>query len=192
LRIGLYGGIFDPIHNAHLLIAQFIKEDLKLDKIIFIPSGIPPHKDVFWPTEKRLSTVRLAVADNPWFEISTIEIENAAVSYSVDTIHKLNAEIGLPKGDLIWIVGSDNFVDFDKWKNPSRIFEMCTVVVFPRKAGDYARAPEEFSRKAVYLKHAPIIEISSTQVRARIEKGLSVKYFVPQVIEDLVASGNAS
>ena len=192
MRVGLYGGIFDPIHNAHLLIAQFIKEDLKLDKVIFIPSGIPLHKKVFWPADKRLKMVKTAVADNPFFEISTLEIENVGVSYSVDTIQKLKAELKLPKEDLIWIVGSDNFVDFDKWKNPTRIFELCTVVVFPRTAGDYARAPEEFSSKAIYLKHAPIIEISSTQVRDRVAKGQSVKYFVPQVIEGLVSSSHSA
>ncbi len=89
MKIGLYGGTFDPIHSAHLLIAEFIKDDLNLDKIIFIPSGTPPHKDVFLPPEPRLEMVQLAVANNPDFEVSRIEIENPDVSYSVDTINKL-------------------------------------------------------------------------------------------------------
>ncbi len=188
MKIGLYGGTFDPIHSAHLLIAEFIKDDLDLDKIIFIPSGTPPHKDVFLPPEPRLEMVQLAVANNPDFEVSRIEIENPDVSYSVDTINKLNEKFSLPKDDLIWIIGSDNFVDFDKWKDPAKILNMCTVVVFPRNVVDFSKVPSHFADKAVYLKHAPIIEISSTQIRSRIKKGLSVKYFVPQAVETLVYS----
>lgn len=188
MKIGLYGGTFDPIHSAHLLIAQFIKDDLNLDKIIFIPSGTPPHKEVFLPPAPRLEMVQLAVANNHDFDVSRIEIENPDVSYSVDTISKLNEEFSLPKVDLIWIIGSDNFVDFDKWKDPDKILNMCTVVVFPRNVVDFSKVPSHFSEKAVYLEHAPIIEISSTQIRSRIKRGLSVKYFVPHAVETLVYS----
>ena len=151
MKIGLYGGTFDPIHSAHLLIAQFIQEDLNLEKIIFIPSGTPPHKEVFLPPEQRLEMVQLALANNPDFDVSMIESKNPDVSYSVDTISKLNEEFNLPKDDLIWIIGSDNFVDFDKWKEPDKILNMCTVVVFPRNVVDFSRIPSHFADRAVYF-----------------------------------------
>ena len=100
MKIGLYGGAFDPIHNAHMIIAQFIKEELSLEKIIFIPSALPPHKSVFAAAERRLLMVQAAIASNPVFEYSEIEIEKGGTSYSVDTIAQLKEIYRLPRSCL--------------------------------------------------------------------------------------------
>lgn len=187
-QIGLYGGSFDPIHNAHLIIAQFIKEELDLDKIVFIPSASPPHKKVFSKAQDRLEMVRLSIQDNPNFECSEVEIHKQQICYSIDTIQQLKQELNASKERLFWIIGSDNFVDFDKWKHAEKILEMCNLVVFPRNREDFDQAPGKFRRKARYIKGAPLIEISSTSVRFLIAEGRSIKYFVPRGVEELIRS----
>ncbi len=186
MKIGLYGGTFDPIHCAHLIIAQFIKEELNLSKIIFIPSGIPPHKNVYLPATLRLKMVRLAINDNPDFECSTIEINNTTTNYSVHTIEQIKTELSIAKKDLFFLVGSDNFIDFPKWKNPHKIYQICNVVVFPRDKADFEKTPLEFRKQSIYLDNAPIIEISSTQIRSSIKQNRSIRYLVPQLVEKFI------
>ncbi len=187
LRVGLYGGTFDPIHIVHLIIAEFIREERQLDRVIFIPSGIPPHKQVFSPKELRLKMVEACVADHPKFECSDIEITRTWTSYSVDTIAAFRRRLGLPADRLFWILGSDNFVSFDKWKEPERILEWCRVVVFPRRHGDFERAPARFrDHPAVEYLDAPILEVSSTQIREFVRKGRSIRYLVPPAVEGLI------
>ncbi|MFQ5771766.1 MAG: nicotinate-nucleotide adenylyltransferase, partial [bacterium] len=170
MNIGLYGGTFDPIHCAHLIIAQFIKEELNLSKIIFIPSGNPPHKQVFGPAHLRLKMVQLSIVDNSDFECSMIEINKPDKSYSVDTIAQIKNDFNLTKENLFFIIGSDNFIELPKWKKPDKIFQMCKVVVFPRNKVDFELTPPEFRKQAIHLKNAPIIEISSTQIRSLIKR----------------------
>ena len=188
MKIGLYGGTFDPIHNAHLLIAQFIIEELNLSKIIFIPSGNPPHKRVYSSAALRLKMVQLSIADNVDFECSTLEINNSNKSYSVNTIYQFKKEFNVPKKNLYFLVGSDNFVDFHNWKDPESIFKMCNVVVFPRNNVDFKKAPLHFQKQAVYLENAPLLEISSTQIRSWIKQNRSIKYYVPTVVDELIRS----
>ncbi|MCZ6820290.1 MAG: nicotinate-nucleotide adenylyltransferase [Calditrichaeota bacterium] len=190
MKIGLYGGAFDPIHNAHMIIAQFIKEELSLEKIIFIPSALPPHKSVFAAAERRLLMVQAAIASNPVFEYSEIEIEKGGTIYSVDTIAQLKEIHRLPRSCLFWIMGSDNFADFSKWKDPDLILELCHVVVFPRSTIDFHRSPVEYRKKVIYVSNAPLIDISSTLVRSLISAGRSISYLVPPAVEEVIKSSN--
>ncbi len=190
MKIGLYGGTFDPIHCAHLIIAQYVKEELKLDKVIFIPAAYPPHKEVFSDPRHRLKMVNLAISDNPAFESSEIEIRKGDVSYSVDTIESLKKGYDLPGEHLFWIMGADNLVDFTNWRNPDRILELCTIVIFPRSDKSFEKAPEWIKKNVIYLKHAPIIEISSTTIRSFVQNGRSIRYLVPPAVEKFIYSQN--
>jgi nicotinate-nucleotide adenylyltransferase len=188
LKVGLYGGTFDPIHCAHLIIAQYIKEELNLSKVIFIPSAYPPHKPVFSEPMLRLKMVECAIRDNHAFECSKVEITKKEITYSVDTIDLLKDELNLPKENLFWIMGSDNLVDLQHWKSPEKIFELCNMVIFPRGDNSFEKAQENFKKRVIYLKDAPIIEISSTMIRNSVQKGRSIKYLVPPTIEEIIHS----
>ena len=186
MKFGLYGGTFDPIHHAHLLIAQYIQEELDLDRVIFIPSGSAPHKKIYCSAELRSEMVRLSIQDNPYFEHSAIELENPDVSYSVDTIERLGRELQAGPKDLFWIMGSDNLVDFGSWREPDRIRQLCTLVVFPRNVKDYDRVPAEFRDGVIYLNQTPILELSSTRIRSLVRQGRSIRYWVVPAVEDLI------
>lgn len=186
MKIGLYGGSFDPIHNAHLIIAQFIREALNLNKIVFIPSANPPHKEIFAEPELRYQMVQEAVQDNPAFECSDIEIRENVDSYTVDTLKLITEKWKLKKESLFWIMGSDSFADLPKWKEPEKIITLCTIVVFPRRHEDFEKAPEEYKKHAHYAEDSPLIEISSTLIRAFTKKGRSIRYLVPAAVEALI------
>jgi len=185
VKVGLYGGTFDPIHCAHLIIAQFVKEELALDKIVFIPSGSPPHKDVFTPADLRLEMVRLAISDYPDFEISRVELENPDISYSVETIAELKNQFRLSRDELYWIIGSDSFLDLPQWKAPRKIVDMCRLIVVPRKSGDFRNIENKFKTDAIYVE-SPVIEISSTQIRELVGQNRSIRNWVPVEVEELI------
>ena len=184
----MYGGTFDPIHTVHLLIAQYICEELNLQKIIFIPSASPQHKKVYSKPEHRLRMVQLAISDNPVFECSDFEIKTEGRSFSVDTIGELKKRLDIDKLNLFWIIGSDNFVDFPSWKDPDKLFDLCNVVVFPRNADDFERAPKVYREQTLYLKNTPLLDISSTRIRSLVEEKRSIEYWVPPAVEAFIYS----
>lgn len=186
IRLGLYGGAFDPIHSAHLIIAQYIKEELDLNKIVFIPAANPPHKMVHSPAAIRLEMVQESIANNQHFECSDIEIRNPDVRYSIDSISRLKSEYAVDADSLFWIIGSDNFVDFLSWKSPEKIVELCTLVVFPRNKVNFEEGPQAFKSEAIYLRDAPLLDISSTMVRSFVREGRSVSYLVPPPARHLI------
>ena len=188
MKIGLYGGTFDPIHTAHLLIAQYITEELNLQKIIFIPSAHPAHKEVYSTPEHRLRMVQLAISDNPVFECSDFEIKTEGTSFSVDTIGELKKQLDINKQNFFWIIGSDNFVDFQSWKDPDKIFDLCNVVVFPRNADDFEKATNNHQDQAVYLKDTPLLDVSSTRIRSFVKEKRSIQYWVPPAVEAFIHS----
>lgn len=183
MKIGFYGGAFDPIHNAHLIIAQFIKEALDLDKVVFIPSAYPPHKEIFLEPDLRFQMVEDAIRGNPAFECSDIEIKNNADSYTVDTLKLLHKRMHLKKENAFWIMGSDSFLDLPKWKAPEEIMSLCTVVVFPRRDDDFQKASERLRKQAYYIKDSPLIEISSTLIRSFVKQRRSIRYLVPTAVK---------
>ena len=187
VRIGLFGGRFDPIHNGHLIIAEFIREELHLDKVIFIPAAMPPHKETRTDAGLRLHMVSACTADNPFFEPSDIEIRRQGVTYSVDTIQEIKDSYQTFVPELFWVMGEDNFVEFHKWKDPERIRQLCRIVVFPRTAEQTAGRVDLPPDDVCFLKHAPFLEISSTFVRNLIREGRSVKYLVPPQVQQIIS-----
>jgi nicotinate-nucleotide adenylyltransferase len=133
LKVGLLGGSFNPIHNGHLTIAQHVHERMQLSQVLFIPTGDPPHKrdGSLAPANVRLEMVRLAIADNPLFTVSDIEMQRKGKSYSIETLRALQHHYG-PSTELFFIIGLDAFLDFPTWREPKELLRICHFVVVPR------------------------------------------------------------
>ncbi len=186
MKTGYYGGSFDPIHVAHLIIAQIVLDELCLDKIVFVPAALPPHKEVFASPSLRLAMVEAAIAGNPRFSCSTIEIDGQVMAYSIDTIVKLK-QATEPDDEFYWILGADNFADFSQWKSPERIAELCHIVVFPRGTWRPNSPSEGADFRHIHLDQAPQLDISSTNIRAAVADGRSIQYLVPSAVGDIIA-----
>ena len=193
-RIGALGGTFDPPHLGHLLLAVAAAEQLELDRVLFIPAGVPPHKQersVSSSTDRLLMT-RLAIAGDPCFELSPIEIERPGVSYTVDTVEELASKYG--EGvDLFLVMAVDSLAHVDTWREPDRLLELAQWAVGPRPgwpmpsrealAGRYGARHER-----IHLLDGPAMAISSSDVRARVAARRSIRYLVPRAVEEHVAA----
>ncbi len=186
MKIGIYGGTFDPVHHGHLITANYILEERKLDKLIFIPCYISPHKvHKFSSNEnQRLEMLKLALENEPKFEISDYELMNKEISYTVKTLEYLSKTYD----DIELIIGYDNLLVFPDWKEPDRIFELATVVVLKRKS-DLNERINKYFELAEFV-DSPIIEISSTDIRNRINLGKSVKYLLPENVLNFIYENN--
>jgi len=191
-RLGVMGGTFDPIHHGHLVAAQEAASTLGLDRVLFIPVWQPPHKaDEPWASpDDRLCMVRLAVADNPRFEVSTIEIERTGLSYTVDTLQRLTGIF--PKASLYFIVGMDSLAELPKWHEPAGILRLARIAALHRpgwQTVDLATLARELPESAgrVELVEMPELDISSSELRDRIQAGRPVRYLVPDAVAAYVA-----
>lgn len=188
MNIGVLGGTFDPVHNGHLIVAEEAKTQLNLVEIIFVPAGQPWLKEdrPISPAEHRLQMLRLAIADKPHFKLSTIEIERAGPSYSVDTIAELRAQLG-SEDEVFFILGWDSLAELLQWREPARIIKMCYLVAAPRPG--YPR-PKLKTLEAsilglsqrVMLMEKPEIDISASAIRDRVARGLSIRHLVPEPV----------
>lgn len=189
-RYGIFGGSFNPPHIGHSILAENVREQLSLDKVIFIPSGKHPLKDdiSIQDAEHRLKMARLAFEDDSNFEVSDIEIEKAKkgiTNYTVDTLIDLYDKFKKDFIKIFLIIGIDNLIEFPKWKNPNKLFLISEVIVMNRPGYLVQDVNDEFSRKARYIS-VPMLEISSTDIRHRIKDKKSVKYMVKPEVEDYV------
>ena len=191
-NLGLMGGSFDPIHNGHLGIARFIQNNLGLTGLLFIPAYVSPFKT--WkeaaPAADRLAMVRLAVANEPGWEASDWEINKTGISYTYDTLLYFKEKYGA-EYDLYFIIGADSALELDKWYRIADALCLCTFVVASRPG---STGKEASVRKALAEKHltniiwmqTPEISISSTEIREKIQKGLSIDGLVPQAIVEYI------
>jgi nicotinate-nucleotide adenylyltransferase len=186
-KVGVLGGTFDPVHIGHLLLAESAREELGLERVVFMPAGRPWRKASreVSPAEHRLAMLRLAVAGNDAFEVSTIEVEREGPTYTVETLEELRRRD--PGAALFFIVGEDALADLPNWREPQRILQLATVAVAGRTAeGPNLRQAEAMMpglvARAVWLR-MPIIEISATGIRERVRLGLSIRYRVPAAVE---------
>ena len=192
-KTGIMGGTFDPIHLGHLITAENAKDALGLDQVLFVPTGCSYFKkdQAVTPSDLRYEMTRLAVMENPSFEASDMEIKRAGNSYTAETLQQLRRE--RPKEELYFIVGSDTLVLMSLWKDPQVIFDSCIVLVETR---ENAVSDEGLRGEIRALKdrfHANIqmiprrnIEISSTEIRDRVQRGASIRYLVPPAVEDFI------
>lgn len=177
-RIGILGGTFNPIHIGHLVIAQMAYEKLKLDKVIFIPSNIPPHKDPrnVAEAEYRFSMVKKAIYGNPFFEVSDIELNREGKSYSIDTIKILRKQY--PKNTKFYfLIGGDNIVSLDTWKS---IDELLNFVIFIGISRPNVKIVNP--KIQVHYLDAPELHISSSVLRQRIAQKKTIKYLIPEQV----------
>ncbi len=192
-RIGIMGGTFDPIHIGHLFIAAETLEKLSLDKIIFIPAGVSPHKINSKTTSPihRLLMTAIAVNSNKSFYLSDIEIEREGPSYTIDTIRSLKQL--LPEAaELFFITGGDTFIDLDSWRDYGQLLQLANFVVFTRAGYDNGlldekilRFRDEFSSNITKIS-IPLLEVSSTDIRERAKMGRTMKYLIPEGVEEYI------
>ena len=186
--IGVFGGAFNPIHNGHLLLAEYIREEFKLEKIIFVPAGKPPHKpkEELEATQHRYNMVYKAISSNPFFEISGVEINRACLTYTADTLEELAALN--PGKELGFICGADSILNLTTSHNISKIFEFAALIVAGRpntneiEFQNMLRWFQDQYHARFLMASTPLIEISSTQIRERLNNGLSTRYMVPDEV----------
>lgn len=188
MNIGVMGGTFDPIHNGHLIIAEEARAQMHLAEILFVPACVPWLKTgrQISAVEHRVEMVRLAIADKPYFKLSTVDIERGGSSYTVDTIADLQGQVGA-EDELFLIMGWDSLAELPQWHEPARLVAMCHLLAVPRPG--YPR-PKLKSLEAsipgisqqVMLMDKPVINISASDIRERVAKGLSVRHLVPEAV----------
>lgn len=186
MRLGLFGGTFDPIHLGHLILAEACREACALDRVWFVVTATPPHKrGDRTEIAHRLEMARIAISGHPAFEVSEIEAHSPEPTYTYQTLERLTAE--RPDDSFSFLIGADSLADLPTWRNPARIAELATIVVVNRPGaapitgrdipnlGPHAR-PLEFVT-------IPNIGISSTEIRDRASRGRSIRYLVPRGVE---------
>ncbi|MBE2217794.1 MAG: nicotinate-nucleotide adenylyltransferase [Ignavibacteria bacterium] len=188
-RIGIFGGTFDPIHTGHLIMAENVKEQVHLDTVLFVPTGTPPLKDNadVSPAKIRAEMVRLAISDNSNFGISEVEMNSPPEekSYTVNTLLKLREEYSAEQVKFYLIIGMDQLIDLHKWKDPGKLFMLSEVVVINRPGYLIQQVENDYGRQCIYVP-APNIDISSTDIRFRIQEKRSIRYLVPRAVEEYI------
>lgn len=194
-KIGIFGGSFNPVHNGHIKLAKTYYKALELDEILVIPSNIPPHKSVEKPTsaEDRVNMLKLAFKDLSYVTVSDIEVRLGGKSYTVLTLQELKKLY--PDDRLYLIVGGDMFLCFDKWREYEKILSMCTLCAAPREEGEIIKllAYQEKldpSKERTIILDVSVLEISSSEIRSKIENKQELKDLVPnEVFEYIVEKG---
>jgi nicotinate-nucleotide adenylyltransferase len=194
LRLGIYGGSFDPVHIGHLLVAETVRDQLKLDKILWIPAFQSPLKQNALPTDAkdRVEMLSLAIGGHPHFELDTREINRGGVSYTIDTIRTLQAD--QPGNEWFLVIGADSLIDLERWKEPAELCRLTMPVVvarggMPPPDFNYFTKFVDSARLAAIQKHRivmPEIEISSRDLRLRTALGQSIRYQVPASVEAFI------
>jgi nicotinate-nucleotide adenylyltransferase len=210
-RIGIYGGTFNPIHLAHLVLAEDVRERLGLERVLFVPSNLPPHKGAALPTgAERLALVRLAIRGNPGFGAVDLEVRRGGRSYTIDTLRAL---AGRRPGEreLFFLIGMDAFAEIRTWHEADRLAEAAHFAVFPR-AGHPLEDPRRHAPAAwglagerrlpgglrawrtgagthVWLVPTEELSISASAIRARAARGASIRYLVPAAVERVILRG---
>jgi nicotinate-nucleotide adenylyltransferase len=185
VRIGVFGGTFDPPHIGHLLVANDAREALELDRLIFVPAGAQPFKVDTPPVasgQDRLEMVRLAVADDANYVVDDAEINRKGLSFTVDTLEHLSERN--PAARLFLLMGEDVLAGFEKWRSPARIRELATLVAVNR--GGLAGSVGDPATSAVLRVSTRRVDVSSTEVRERRRAGKSIKGFVPESVERFI------
>lgn len=185
MRIGVFGGTFDPPHIGHLLVANDAREALELDRLIFVPANAQPFKVDTPPVasgQDRLEMVRLAVAGDANYVVDDAEINRKGLSFTVDTLEHLSERN--PAARLFLLIGEDVLAGFEKWRSPARIRELATLVAVSR--GGLAGSPADPATSAVLRVSTRRVDVSSTEIRERRRAGKSIKGFVPESVERFI------
>jgi len=186
-KVGIFGGTFDPIHHGHLITAQSVREIRELDKIIFVPSYISPHKKDIKASlpEHRLHMIKLAIEGVDFFDYSDYEINKGGVSFTIDTIREFKKKYD----DIEFIIGYDNIFKFHTWKDPDEIMKLAKVLVLKRKSSRPHPFEDKYVEQAIFVQTRGI-EISATDIRKRVKKGLPIHFLVPEKVKEYIYNFN--
>ena len=194
MRVGVFGGTFDPVHYGHLVLAEYCREQCRLDQVWFLPAAVPPHKQrqSLAPAPDRLEMLNLAIGGHETLTVCTLELDCGGINYTVDSLETLRQEY--PNETFFFLMGADSLHEMPTWKNPQRICQLATLAIVQR-----AGTPEiDFNVLAPFLPEPrlheieqyrvemPLIDLHSTQIRRRIHLGLSIRYQVPRAVEKYV------
>lgn len=196
MRLGIFGGTFDPVHYGHLLLAETCREQCQLDEVWFMPAAVPPHKQerALSPAKDRVEMLRLAITGQEAFSVSTLEIDAGGVSYTVSTLEAVRAAKSEAK--LYFPMGADSLRDLPTWREPRRICELAIPIIV-RRAGapepEYSylaglATPERLAEMKRFQIAMPVIELSSTDIRTRVAAGQSIRYRTPRAVEKYIAT----
>ncbi|MCK4262128.1 nicotinate-nucleotide adenylyltransferase [bacterium] len=186
MRIGILGGTFNPVHCGHLVAADEVREKLALEKVIFVPSASPPHKNHpdIAPPEDRYQMTILATQSNPFFSASDLELQRPGKSYSIETVKKFLNIYGKDT-KLYFITGTDAILEIFTWKDREELLKLCQFIVATRPGFDAGKI-ERTILKQVHLLKIPGLDISSTDIRSRIREGRTIKYLLPEKVEEYI------
>jgi len=178
MKLGFYGGTFDPIHNGHLILAREAVETLGLDRLYFIPNAVSPHKTdtLAAPSNLRAEMIRAAIENEPRFDIEEMELNRSGVSYTIDTLLALRERFG-PEAKFFYLLGEDNVASLATWRRVDELHHLATFVVLCRSA---------HATPLPYVTLERRIDISATEIRKRIANGQSIRYLVPDKVHDLI------
>lgn len=196
MKVGIMGGTFDPIHLGHLATAESVREIFQLDKILFIPAARPPHKvnNNVTPELHRLMMTFLATKSNENFQVSPMEILRDGLSYTLETVNELHKKFGAST-ELFFIIGADSLKDLPTWYQAKELVSKCHFIATTRpnvkvKFSEVKKFFGKLGKEKIHQVTTPGIEISSTEIRRRVQEGLSIKYLVPEVVEEYIAKEN--
>jgi nicotinate-nucleotide adenylyltransferase len=192
-RIGILGGTFDPPHIGHLWLASLAADELGLDRVLFMPAAQPPHKRRVGMSSitERLLMTRLAISGNDTFELTTVEVGRAGPSYTIDSIEELLNTY--EDAQLYLLMAADSLAQIDSWRDPDRLLALVEWAVAPRPGAPAANAAalrERFGASAdrIHLLTGPSLDVSASQIRRRVAAGLTIRYLVPQAVEEMIVA----
>jgi nicotinate-nucleotide adenylyltransferase len=188
MKIGVFGGTFDPVHIGHLIVAEEARYQLNLGKVVFLPAGRPWFKSDRAVTDGvlRMEMIKQAIKDNPLFDVSEVELNRQGATYSVESIPKLKDEVG-GDVDLYFLIGVDALADIHKWKQPAELMEMCHIVGLTRPGYadfDWTDIDRKIAgaSKRIQIIEVSRIQVSSTDIRMMVQNGISIRYLVPDAV----------
>jgi len=192
MKIGVLGGTFDPVHLAHLAVAEAVKTELDLAEVVFVPAGQPWLKanSYISAPEHRVQMVRLAIAGKSYFRLSTMEIDRPGPSYTVDTMAELRGQINT-EDELYFILGWDNLAEMPRWREPARLIQLCYLVAVPRPGypvPDLMKLEGNIPgiAKRVIVMDKPELDISATEIRKRLSRGEPINDLVPEAVAEYI------
>ena len=198
-RVGVLGGTFDPVHYGHLVIAEEVYATLKLSEVVFVPTGQPPHKtnEVVTAAEHRLAMVELAIASNPHFTISQVDLDRPGPSYTVDTLRLLRKQWG-EQTAIYFVIGGDSLEELLTWHDAAGILQQLTHLVAVKRPGynesreyhDWLESRLPGIKERLLIVEAPQFDISSTDLRLRVAEGRPIKYQTPENVEQYIVQNN--
>ncbi len=193
MRVGIFGGTFDPIHVGHLVLAEQCREQCGLDEVWFIPAAQPPHKAAvaISPAKERCEMIEFAIAGNSRFRLSTVELTRKGPSFTFATLEVLSSDH--PGHDFVLLIGADSLRDLHLWREPKRILELATVAAVNRGDRPFPDCSElravcgGLADSRVQCLSMPAIDLSASDIRSRVSRGLSIRYLVPRAVEAYIS-----